>query len=103
MSTFKYTVKEINLEGLDTSKQFEDSDKKLIESFDLTTAFDTSKHSLNLFVYSVDNVLLQNVLDYPNYSALINAAGAGKDGILNITLDPARDAKELGYENGDIR
>lgn len=103
MSTFKYTVKEINLEGLDTSKQFKDSDKKLIESFDLTTAFDTSKHSLNLFVYSVDNVLLQNVLDYPNYSALINAAGAGKDGILNITLDPARDAKELGYENGDIR
>ena len=44
MSTFKYTVKEINLEGLDTSKQFKDSDKKLIESFDLTTAFDTSKH-----------------------------------------------------------
>ena len=49
------------------------------------------------------NVLLQNVYDYPNYAALINAAGAGKDGILNLTLDPARDAKELGFENGDIR
>ena len=74
MSTFKYTVKEIKLDGLDTSKQLKDSDKILIESFDINTSFDTAKHSLNLFVYSVDNVLLQNVYDYPNYAAFISAA-----------------------------
>ena len=38
MSTFKYTVKEIKLDGLDTSKQLKDSDKILIESFDINTS-----------------------------------------------------------------
>jgi len=103
MSTFKYTVKGIPLSGVGSSKQLDDKDQKLIQSFDINSFFDTSKHRLDVFVYNSDNTFLQSVYDYPNYSALLNAASAGKDGLLNLTLDPAKDAKELGYENGDIR
>lgn len=103
MSTQKYTINEIPLDNLGASKQIETKDEKLIESFDLNTQFDTSKHRLDLFVYSVDNTFLQSIYDYPDYSALINSAGAGKDGILNLTLDPIKDARKLGFENGDIR
>lgn len=103
MSTFKYTVNEIPLDALGTSKQLEAKDEKLIQSFDVNTTFDTSKHKLDLFVYSADNTFLQSVYDYPDYSALLNSSGAGKDGILNLTLDPISDARKLGFENGDIR
>lgn len=103
MSTFKYTVNEIPLDALGTSKKLEAKDEKLIQSFDVNTTFDTSKHKLDLFVYSADNTFLQSVYDYPDYSALLNSAGAGKDGILNLTLDPIADARKLGFENGDIR
>jgi len=103
MSIFKYTVNEIPLDDLGTSKKLESKDDKLIQSFELNSTFDTSKHKLDLFVYSADNTFLQSVYDYPDYSALINSAGAGKDGILNVTLDPVNDARKLGFENGDIR
>lgn len=103
MSRLKYKVTELPLQKLSVNTQFEESDKKLIESFSVNTKFDTSKHTLGLYLYSPDNSLIEANNNYTKYSLLLNAASAGKEGSENITLDPVSDAVQAGFENGDIR
>ena len=103
MSLLKYKVTELPLEKLSFNTEFEESDKKLIESFSVNEKFDTIQHNLGLYVYTPDNDLLSSFPNYTEYSLLLNAASAGKDGSEVLTLDPIEDAKKAGFENGDIR
>ena len=103
MSTVKYKVTELALKELDYQDQFLEKDENLIESFSINTKFDTSKHNLALYIYTPDDTLLSSNLNYTQYSLLLNAAGAGKSGSENVTIDPINDAKISGFESGDIR
>tara|TARA_B110000483_G_C18117661_1_gene512261 strand:- start:22 stop:420 length:399 start_codon:yes stop_codon:yes gene_type:complete len=103
MSTVKYKVTELALKELDYQDQFLKKDVNLIESFSVNTKYDTSKHNLSLYIYSPDDTLLSQNNNYTQYSMLLNSAGAGKDGSEAITIDPVRDSKLAGFENGDIR
>ena len=103
MSLLKYKVSEIPLQKLSFNTEFEESDKKLIESFSVNEKFDTTQHNLGLYVYTPDNDLLSSTPNYTEYTLLLNAASAGKDGSEVLTLDPIEDAKKAGFENGDIR
>ena len=58
MSLLKYKVTELPLEKLSFNTEFEESDKKLIESFSVNEKFDTIQHNLGLYVYTPDNDLL---------------------------------------------
>ena len=103
MSHKKYTVKQLPVETLTSYSTIDDKDKKLIESFSINNSFIVGTHIMQLSVYSVDNTLLEFLPQYNSFSLLQNASSAGKDGASNITIDPIKDAEDLGYANGDVR
>lgn len=103
MANYTYNISEIPVDFTSQDVTIKDDDKKLIDSFDLNTLFDQSKHRIDLFVYSLDNTLLEVTNGYSRYTQLLNAAAAGKAGASNISIDPVGDMVNLGYESGDVR
>ena len=103
MSTIKYKVTELPLEKLSFNSEFKESDIKLIESFSVNEKFDSTQHNLGLYIYTPQNDLISSTPNYLEYSLLLGAASAGKDGSEVLNLNPIEDAKKAGFENGDIR
>ena len=103
MANYTYNISEIPVDFVSQDVTIKENDKKLIDSFDINTLFDQSKHRIDLFVYSLDDTLLEVTNGYSRYTQLLNAAAAGKAGSSNITVNPIDDMVNLGYESGDIR
>lgn len=103
MATYTYNISEIPADFIDKEVSINQSDSNLIESFEINTQFNQSKHRIDLLVYSLDNVLQEQNTGYQGYSQLLNSAGAGKSGASNITINPKEDMLYLGYESGDVR
>ena len=103
MATYTYNISEIPADFINKEVSINQSDSNLIESFEINTQFNQSKHRIDLLVYSLDNVLQEQNTGYQRYSQLLNAAGAGKNGASNITINPKEDMLSLGYESGDVR
>ena len=77
-------------------------DINLIESFELNSAFDSSKHVTELHVYTLGNTLLRSVSNYLNYRIELGSGGSN-EGSSTISLDPQRDAQFYGYGNGGVK
>ena len=103
MARYTYNISNIPTDFINNEVSINETDSNLIESFDINTEFNQSKHRVDLFVYSLDNVLQEVNIGYKRYSQLLNSAGAGKDGASNITIDPKADTLFLGYESGDVK
>lgn len=103
MAEYTYNISEIPADFIDNTATIKESDSKLIETFTINSSFDQSKHRVDLFVYSIDNQLLEENTGYSGFSQLLNSAGAGKEGTSNLVIDPEKDLKALGYENIDVR
>lgn len=103
MATYNYNISEIPVEFTNQEVTISQQDSNLIETFDINSKFNQSKHRVDLFIYSLDNQLLEVNTGYTGYSQLLNSAGAGQDGASNLIIDPEKDMITLGYENGDVR
>jgi hypothetical protein len=103
MAKIEYIVNQVPASFVNSTKQINQEDKQKVQNYSVNTLFDSSQDRLEVKVYSLQGQLLQVVPDYRSYSELLNSAGAGKEGASQITIDPAKDAVELGYTNGDVR
>lgn len=86
-----------------TEKRYQLTDTELITSFDINSLFVPEKHEIELHVYSVDGELLQSNHKYSNQAYLQGAETAGTKGASKLSLNPEKDALNLGYEYGGIR
>ena len=101
MARYNYSITEIDpnsFQKISISEQ----EKLLIDDFIVNSFLDSSKHRVDLSVYTSENILLENFVDYNKYSKLLNAQEAGKEGSSNIVLTPEKDVVEIGYESGDV-
>ena len=101
MAKYNYFINEIDSNSFQ-KVTISDQEKLLIDDFNINSFLDSSKHRVDLGIYSSENILLENFVDYTKYSKLLNSQEAGKEGSTNIVLDPENDVKELGYESGDV-
>ena len=101
MAKYNYSITELNADTFQTIS-ISDKEQSLIDQFKVNSFLDQSKHRVDLLVYSEDKKLLENFADYDKYSQLLAAASAGQEGASQINIDPENDAKELGYESGDV-
>lgn len=102
MAKKTYTSIEIPYSDINSNLYIDSSVDNLVENYSINNFFSQPKHILNLEIYSLDNVLIYERLDYPKYSQLLNAAGAGQDGASAININPVEDAIESGFDNGDV-
>lgn len=103
MANFKYNINELDPSVVNGGSSIPESKSSVIEQFAINNLFAKESNKLEIHVYSVDNQLLTSDQNFTKYTQLLNSAGAGKDGASNIYLDPVLDAKDLGYERGDVR
>ena len=101
MAKYNYFVNEIDPNSFQ-KVIISEQEKLLINDFNINSFLDSSKHRVDLGIYSSENILLENFVDYTKYSKLLNSEEAGKVGSTNIVLDPENDVRELGYESGDV-
>lgn len=102
MATIKYIVNAGSLNSISTYKSIDEKDKRLIDSFEINNLFQPEKHTVDFAVYSATGVLLNY---RPNFVAYRKDARFDKpegNGISSLELNPALDAAEIGYENGEV-
>ena len=103
MSKYTYNINSLDPSVVEGTTGVPESEAKIISQFEINNLFSKNSHKLEVHVFSIDNVLIESNQNFSKYTQLSNSAGAGKAGASNIYLDPVLDAKDLGYENGDIR
>jgi hypothetical protein len=103
VSKYTYNINSLDPSVVEGTIGVPESEAKIISQFEIDNLFSKNSHKLEVHVFSIDNVLLDSNQNFSKYTQLSNSAGAGKTGASNIYLDPVLDAKDLGYENGDIR
>lgn len=84
-------------------KKYQDQDTELISGYDINSLFVPEKHHIELHVYSIDGELLQSNHNFTDQAYLQGAETAGTAGASKLTLNPEKDALNLGYEYGGIR
>ena len=103
MADIKYTVTDSLPEEILGFEQYSESDKNLIESFQINNLFDPQKHFSEIHIYSTTNSLLESNSNYTGYKFLGNAQSAGKPGASVLSVDPVADSIAYGYPNGGIK
>ena len=103
MQQTKYTTYQIQPDIVTGKEDFLVSDKELISTFDLNTLYKPEAHEIELHVYSIDGELLQSNHKFSGQAYLQDSETAGKEGASGLTLNPEKDALDLGYEYGGVR
>ena len=103
MEDNKYIITQVPSTFVNSKKEIAASDRQKIENFSVNSLFDSSTHRLEVSIFSLQGTKLTSIANHIGYSELLGAAGAGKEGASNLTLDPAADVKKFGYANGDVR
>lgn len=103
MANYKYNINELDPNLVTGESGIPVKQSAIVDKFAVNKLFASNSSKLEIHVYSLENNLITSNQNFTKYSQLSNSAGAGKDGASNIYLDPVLDAKDLGYERGDVR
>lgn len=97
MAETKYTVVQTTLDGVGY-ENFTEQDRSVVDSFEINSAFDESKDTIELHIYGLDGTLLDSNLNYRGAQQLQGAENGA-----NLTIDPERDALAAGYDQGGVK
>ncbi len=75
-------------------------DNAIIPNFSIVGSFDDTKDKVELFLYDYNGTLLSNVLDFRDYSNTNDTSITNTKVYSSINLDPEKDIRTLGYDNG---
>ena len=103
MAEYTFNINKLDSSTVSGGSAIPKSKEQLVDKYTINTLFAKTSDKLEIHAYTLDNILLTSNHNFDKYSQLLNAAGAGKEGASNINLDPILDAKDLGYERGDVR
>jgi len=103
VANYKYNINELNPSVVTGESGIPEKQSSIVDKFAVNNLFVKSSSKLEIHVYSLENTLITSDGNFTKYTQLLNSAGAGKTGASNIYLDPVLDAKDLGFERGDVR
>jgi len=97
MAEINYTVLQSTLDGVGY-ENYSAEDRSVVDSFEINSAYDESKHNIELHIYGLDGTLLDSNLSYRGAQQLQGAENGA-----NLSIDPERDALQAGYDQGDVK
>jgi hypothetical protein len=97
MAEINYTVLQSTLDGVGY-ENYSAEDRSVVDSFEINSAYDESKHNIELHIYGLDGTLLDSNLNYRGAQQLQGAENGA-----NLSIDPERDALQAGYDQGDVK
>jgi hypothetical protein len=102
VAQYNYIITPVSSSAINEDLVIDQSINNLVSDFTINSFFSSPKNNLKIEIYSLDGTVQYENFDYRRYAELLNAAGAGKEGASNITLDPAADVIDTGFETGDV-
>lgn len=83
-------------------EKFSDKDKKLIDSYEVNSLFDTQTDGIEIHFYSLGNTLLYSDYEY-NSERILEGSDTNDDSTSNLYINPVQDADEYGFGNSDVK
>lgn len=102
MADITYEVIEVSPEEITGFEQYSESDKDLLNSFEINNVFNPSRNHIEVSILDFTNNLLEHDVNYKNYYQLENAQSAGRSGASILTVDPVKDSILYGYDLGGV-
>lgn len=103
MADITYIVNQDAPENIPGFEQYSQSDRELINSFEVNNTFNLSKNYMELHIFSLSDELLESDAEYKNYTQLGNAQSTGDSGASILTVDPVYDSRIYGYDLGGVK
>lgn len=83
-------------------EKLSDKDKKLIDSYEVNSLFDTQTDGIEIHFYSLGNTLLYSDYEY-NSERILEGSDTNDDSTSNLYINPVQDADEYGFGNSDVK
>ena len=99
MSNYKYTITELDGAFFDQRDSIKEKDRKIIDSFSVNSLFDQSKNRVNLTFYTSEGDPISTDFNFNGIKGVGDTLG---DGVSEIIFDPVKNARDAGYESGDV-
>jgi len=94
------TINIINPESFEL-QDYSLNDQNLVPSFTTSSAFDILENVIEVYIYDINQSLLDYENDYRRYSLIQEGNFQGFDILNSITVDPERDLVEFGFDQGE--
>jgi hypothetical protein len=103
MAKIDYNIFEIEPIGLTGFRSLSTEDVSLMSSAQISKTFKPNDNFIELSFYALDNVRLQTVSSYTNYSILSGDTKQGQEGTSEIGIDVIQDYISYGFQGQEVK
>jgi len=103
MANIDYNIFEIEPEGLSGFRSLSNEDTQLLTSAEITKTFKPNDNFIELSFFTLDNIRLQTVGSYNNYSVLSGDTKANEQGNSEIGIDVQQDYLSYGFQGQEVK
>jgi hypothetical protein len=103
MAKIDYNIFEIEPIGLTGFRSLSTEDVSLISSAQISKTFKPNDNFIELSFYALDNVRLQTISSYTNYSILSGDTKQGQEGTSEIGIDVIQDYISYGFQGQEVK
>lgn len=97
-------TKVVKIDPLEVGFQkYNPKDSSLINNVKLLRKFGLPEDYIELHVYDLNDNLLSSDFNYSNYKSLLDSLPSPNNLLTDLNVDPANDAKKLGYDQGAVQ
>lgn len=102
-NTTTYSITRTQVQNLTGLRGISNEDAQILQSNQVGSVFNPTKDFVELSIFTLDDVRLQTVPNYKNYSILSGDTVNGQEGNSEISVDVEQDIKAYGYQNQDTK
>ena len=103
MAKIDYNIFEIEPIGLTGFRSLSTEDVSLMSSAQISKTFKPNDNFIELSFYALDNVRLQTISSYTNYSILSGDTKQGQEGTSEIGIDVIQDYISYGFQGQEVK
>lgn len=103
MASIDYNILEIQPQGLSGFRSLTNEDIQLVSSAEISKTFKPNDNFIELSYFTLDNVRLQTIANYSNYSILSGDTVSGEQGNSEIGIDIKQDYLSYGFQGQEVK
>lgn len=103
MASIEYNIFEISTGDLNGFRTLSNEDNQLLTSAEVTKTFKANDNFIELSFYTLDNIRLQTIGSYTNYSVLSGDTNNSGGGNSEIGIDPQQDYLSYGFQGQEVK
>lgn len=103
MANIEYNIFKTQPEGLSGFRSLSNEDTQLLTSAEVVKTFKPNDNFIELSFFTLDNIILQTIPNYTNYSVVSGDTVDGQEGNTEIGIDVQEDVLSYGYQGQEVK